>query len=253
MQNLSPKTLFTGQQLIYLAECGSTNTFAQELIIKNNATEGCVVLAGAQTQGKGQRGNTWESEPFQNLTFSLILTPSFLKARDQFLLNMAVSLAVLDAVTSFLPTGCTVKWPNDIYFNNRKLGGILIENSISGEFLQRSIIGIGLNINQEHFTVDTAVSFTQLTGRKYDLNLVLENLLEQLEKRYLQLRQQKTERIKFEYLQNLYKYQEKHFYLIDGKRQEAQIIGVDESGRLVVEVANELRYFGFKEIVFLPS
>ena len=91
-----PNTLFVGQQLLFIASCTSTNSEAQQLLIKNEATEGCTVVTHRQTQGRGQRGNSWEAEPGQNITLSVILSPSFLAARQQFYLNMAVSLAVLD-------------------------------------------------------------------------------------------------------------------------------------------------------------
>lgn len=250
MQNISPNTLFTGQQYIYFPVCNSTNTEASELLIKNRATEGCVVLAAAQMAGRGQRGNSWEAEPDRNLTFSLVLKPNFLPAQQQFFLNMAVSLGVLELLQSCGAGPAAVKWPNDVYAGDKKVAGILIENSVSGTRLQHSVIGIGLNVNQLAFQHERAASLAQLTGRQYDLGRLLERLLEFLEKRYLELRNGQFDRLRYAYLQHLYRYQEFHWYEVDGERRYGQIVGVDEHGRLAVQFHAGLEYFSFKEIKY---
>ena len=246
-----PNTLFVGQQLYYLPVCESTNSEAQQLLIKNNATEGCTVLTSEQTNGRGQRGNSWEAEPGKNITLSVILSPVFLPVRQQFYLNMAVSLAVLDLLHEYGVTNAQVKWPNDLYVKDKKLGGILIENTINSYSLQHSIIGIGLNINQVSFGVDTATSLAAVTRTSINLEGVTCRLLELLEKRYIELRSVRHAKLKYEYLQSLYRYQETHPFIVDGKRTEGCIAGVDEEGRLGVELDGELRFFGFKEIAFV--
>ncbi|ARS37536.1 biotin--[acetyl-CoA-carboxylase] ligase [Pontibacter actiniarum] len=243
-----PTTLFVGQQLLFIPACASTNSEAQQLLIKNEATEGCTVITHRQTQGRGQRGNTWEAAPGQNITLSVILSPSFLPVRQQFYLNMAVSLAVLDLLREQGLQQARVKWPNDLFFEDKKLGGILIENSINSHSLQHSIIGIGLNVNQLQFAYPTATSMANVCGRTFDLEKVTMRLLEHLEKRYLQLRGGHTARLKYEYLQVLYRYQEVHPFKIGQQQVQGQILGVDEDGRLAVEIERELRYFSFKEI-----
>ena len=252
MQNIAPKTLFTGQQLIYLPQCDSTNTIAHDLLIKNKATEGCVVITSAQTRGRGQRGNIWEAEPGKNITLSLVLKPSFVAIQKQFLLNIAVSLAVADLMIAFLPDQLLkIKWPNDLYYGNKKLGGILIENTISNISLQHSIIGIGLNINQLSFAHDQAVSLAQLTGKVYTLESVIEHLLICLEIRYLELKQGKTAKQKFEYLQILYRYQEEYNYRIADQIVKGKILGVAENGQLGLQIENKIKYFDFKEISYI--
>jgi len=252
LQNIAPKTLFTGQQLVYLPQCDSTNTIAHDLLIKNKATEGCVVITSAQTRGRGQRGNTWEAEPGKNITLSLILKPSFVAIQNQFLLNIAVSLAVADLAKAFLPHQLLkVKWPNDLYYGNKKLGGILIENTINNLFLQHSIVGIGLNINQLSFANEGAISFAQLTGKEYTLESVIEQLLTCLEVRYLELKQGKLAKQKFEYLQILYRYQEEYDYRIADKVVKGKILGIAENGKLGLQIENEIKYFDFKEISYM--
>ncbi|TXK51600.1 biotin--[acetyl-CoA-carboxylase] ligase [Pontibacter qinzhouensis] len=246
-----PNTLFMGQQQYFLPTCDSTNTEAQKLLNKNEATEGCVVLTAQQTKGRGQRGNNWEAEPGKNITLSVILSPSFLLVRQQFYLNMAVSLAVLDLVREQGLIQGQVKWPNDLYVQDRKLGGILIENTISNQKIQQSIVGIGLNINQTNFSSPTATSLAAILERELDLDSVVAQLMEYLEKRYLELRAGRLAKIKFDYLRALYRYQEPHLFVVNGEQVPGQIQGVDEEGKLAVEVAQELRFFGFKEIGFV--
>jgi BirA family biotin operon repressor/biotin-[acetyl-CoA-carboxylase] ligase len=159
--------------IITLDEARSTNTVLAEMC---DATHGTVVTARAQTAGRGQRGNTWESEPGKNLTFSLMLRPRNIAARRQFELSMAVSLGIVEALDKYLDASrLTIKWPNDIYYDNLKLAGILIENSLSAGGIDRSIVGVGLNVNQTRFVSDAPnpVSLSGICGHEFDLDTVL--------------------------------------------------------------------------------
>ncbi|WP_354579625.1 biotin--[acetyl-CoA-carboxylase] ligase [Hymenobacter sp. UYP22] len=253
MEALSPQTLFTGQQLVWLPECPSTNTEAQQLAVQNRATDGCCVITDKQTAGRGQRGNQWEAAAGENLTMSVVWKPAFLPASDQFLLSQAVALAVHDWLTQLLGPDpqLRVKWPNDIFFGSQKLGGILIENTLNGAKIQHSVVGIGLNINQQQFAVPTATSLAAITGRRYHLPALVARLLESLERRYLQLRSGRIGTLRTEYLRVLYRFQEEHDYEADGQRLRGQIVGVDEAGRLALALGNSLRYFDLKEIKYL--
>ncbi|GAB2857175.1 biotin--[acetyl-CoA-carboxylase] ligase [Hymenobacter ruber] len=247
---VTPKTLFTGQQLVWLPACPSTNSEAQNLIVQNRASEGCTVITDFQTAGRGQRGNQWVAAPAENLMLSVVWQPTFLATTEQFRLSQAVALAVHDWAATLLGPGpeLKVKWPNDLYYGNQKLGGILIENSLSGSKIQYSIIGVGLNINQQAFELPTATSFARLTGRAYDRAALAARLLECLERRYLQLRAGQVSTLRRDYLQALYRYQEIHPFIIDGQPVSGQIVGVEEDGRLAVAIGNELRRFGLQEI-----
>lgn len=255
MEALSPQTLFTGQQIVWLPECASTNSEAQALILKNSATDGCTVITDKQTAGRGQRGNRWEASPGENLTLSVIWQPTFLAPTDQFQLSQAVALAVLDWAKELLGPDerLRLKWPNDIYYGSQKLGGILIENTISGPKIQYSVVGIGINVNQQAFEVPTATSLAQLTGRVYSLKTVVARLLESLERRYLMLRAGRVAALRFDYLQALYRYQERHAYEVDGRAVKGQIVGVDETGRLAVEIDGQVRSFGLQEIKYINN
>jgi len=253
VEALSPQTLFTGRQVIWLPECASTNSEAQRLAGENRATDGCVVITDKQTAGRGQRGNQWEARPGENLTFSVVWRPTFLPAQDQFLLSQAVALAVHDWATTLLGTdqALRVKWPNDIFYGNQKLGGILIENTLSGTMIQNSIVGIGVNVNQREFEASTATSLANLTGRSYSLPSLAAHLLECLERRYLQLRAGRLSTIRYDYLHALYRYQESHSYEIEGRRVLGEIMGVDETGRLALALEGQLRHFDLKEIRYV--
>ncbi len=244
-------TLFMGQQLYFLPACDSTNSEAQQLLLKNEATEGCTVITAHQTAGRGQRGNTWEAEPGKNITLSVILLPKFLAVKHQFYLNMAISLGVLDLLQELGLVGAQLKWPNDLYFEDKKLGGILIENSINSLSLQHSIAGIGLNVNQRQFEIETATSLANVLNHNLNLEDVTKRLLELLEKRYIELKYGKTAKLKYDYLQVLYRYQEEHFFIVGNQKVKGQILGIGDDGRLAVEIDGELRYFAFKEIGFI--
>lgn len=133
--------------VVQLNSIDSTNSHAQGIIAKNGLLQEMVFNASAQLEGKGQAGNSWESEPCTNLTFSLALQPVYLKAENQFYLTQAISLGIIDFLNNN-EIKALIKWPNDILVDRKKITGILIENSIMGESLQSSVVGIGLNVNQ---------------------------------------------------------------------------------------------------------
>ena len=238
---VTPQTLFTGQQLLWLPTCASTNTEAQALIVQNRASDGCTIITDFQTAGRGQRGNQWEAAPAENLMLSVVWQPTFLAVAQQFYLSQAVALGVHDWATALLGPDpkLKLKWPNDLYYGDQKLGGILIENTLNGTKIQYSIIGIGLNINQQEFSVTTATSIGLLTGRPYVRATLAARLLECLERRYLQLRAGQVGLLRQAYLQTLYRYQEIHTFEIDGQRMSGQIVGVEEDGRLTVTIDSE--------------
>ncbi|MDE6301011.1 MAG: biotin--[acetyl-CoA-carboxylase] ligase [Muribaculaceae bacterium] len=152
------------------------STSSQMARMEGDLRHGDVVITYSQTAGRGQRGNSWESAPGMNLTFSMLLMPPDLLARDAWRMSMAVSVGIVHALSEF--TGCPVslKWPNDVYVGDMKLCGILIENSLRGEYVSRSVVGIGINVNQTEFLSDAPnpVSLRSATGREFDLDEVLD-------------------------------------------------------------------------------
>lgn len=253
MSKIYPKTLFVGQKIHYLPTCQSTNDEASALIARTDPAEGTLIRTDNQTAGRGQRGNQWEAKSGENLTVSVILKPTFLSASEQFWLNIAVSLGIYDTLQPLVGDALRIKWPNDLYVSDQKLGGILIENTLHGYSIAWSVVGIGLNVNQTEFSYPTATSLQQQTPlpNGYDLSGLLSRLCETLEQRYLQLRSGQRDILKTSYLQTLYRCQEEHLFESDGRRFRGVIIGVDETGRLAIADGDQVRYFGFKEVSFV--
>ncbi|HXB42327.1 MAG TPA: biotin--[acetyl-CoA-carboxylase] ligase [Bacteroidia bacterium] len=254
-------TLFTGRHIIELDEIPSTNTYAMGLLKQGNLTEGTLIKAIYQTEGRGQYGNNWQAEKGKNLTFSLVMQPLFLAAEKQFYLSKITSLAVLGMLTEFLPMSqydITIKWPNDVLVNGQKIAGILIENilpaSSGGNRLQNSIIGVGININQADFnlTKRAATSLGIILKKELDLTPVLERFCKHFEALYLSLKQNRLEQINKQYLPNLYQYNLPANYHAEGKNFGAKIIAVEENGLLVLETEEGEHFsFNFKEVEFL--
>jgi len=243
-------TLFMGKKLVYMPECHSTNTLALELSQKQDWSEGAVLITNHQTKGRGQQGNVWISEIGKNLTFSVVLKPTFLPIKDQFLLNMIASLAVKDVVQSKVAEKVSVKWPNDILIKDLKVCGILIENQIQGTTFTKSIIGIGMNINQKGFHQNRATSLTLQSGIEYCLQDLLEEVLSSLEKWYILLRQNGTHRVKNSYHASMYGINEIRNFRSDDGDFEGSIQGVDDYGRLVIKKGKEVLHFNTKEVQF---
>lgn len=254
MYKIQPNTLFTGKTLKYLSKCHSTNDIAAEMIQSGiNVFEGTVIITDNQTAGRGQRGNVWEASIGENLTFSVIFKPDFLKASDQFQLNVAVSLGVFDFLSEFIDENLSVKWSNDIYYEDKKMGGILIENTLQGYNIGYSVVGIGLNINQMDFGNLRATSLRKISQNplKYDLSEMLSKLSENLEKNYLKIKQGDYKSLKNRYLANMYRFKEYHYFKRNGQMFTGQIIGINEIGKLGIETEGMILYFDFKEVEFV--
>ncbi len=233
----------------------STNDQARALIKANTLNEGDVVFTYAQTAGRGQRGTHWIVEPGMNLTFSMVLFPQFLTAERQFFLNQIVTLGIVEALETSEPRGeWRIKWPNDLYHDHRKLGGILIENGLEGGRIDHAIIGIGLNINQANFTahLPNPVSLYQLFNRQYDLKMLMQAIIDAINGWYRTLQAQEWETIKKAYDGHLYLKDSWHtFTNADGGSFRGKLIGVESNGYLVIEAPSGVRHqMGFKEVKY---
>jgi BirA family transcriptional regulator, biotin operon repressor / biotin---[acetyl-CoA-carboxylase] ligase len=251
LYKIPASTLFLGKNLVFVPECHSTNSLALELCQQSCPPEGTLVITRQQTAGRGQRGNTWESAPGMNLTFSLILKPTFLGVKDQFLLSIITSLAICDHLTESYRIGAHIKWPNDILINEFKICGILIENQLMGDRFTNVVVGIGLNVNQREFDAPQATSLAIIDGKTHDLQMVLEGLLHACEVRYFQLREGKTRQLQADYLSSLYQLHKISTFRSGEEQFTGEISGVDEHGKLCVRVEGVERTFGVKEISFV--
>ena len=255
MQNNIFSGLFIGQNLITLQEVDSTNNFLKNILSNSKPLpEGTVIMAESQYAGRGQQQNGWHSESGKNLTFSLLLNPTFLAIANQFDLTRAVSLGVYDALNPLLGNALKIKWPNDIYYGDKKLGGMLIENLLQGSQIKQSVIGIGLNVNQVDFppNIPNPTSINQILQGDYDLLTILSEICNNIEAWYLKLKAGQTSHVRESYLNRLYWLNEDHNFKSDGRIFSGMLKNVKNNGLLVVRhnMDTELEY-NFKEIEFL--
>ena len=242
--------------LVHINETNSTNNYLQTLCARQQTEEFTTVVADFQTSGRGQRGNSWESAPGMNLTFSTVLYPSALKAREQFTLSMLIALSVYDTLSTYAE-GFSIKWPNDIYWKDKKICGILIENELEGTYLLRCIAGIGVNINQEHFVspAPNPVSLKQILGRETDKQEVLESILKRLFSYYIPLISQKPnikETIHSDYLNAQYRHKGMYPYRDENGEFKASLETIEPDGHLLLRDENGmLRKYAFKEVQYI--
>lgn len=246
-----------GKVLLHYESLNSTNQKALDLLAtKNKPSEGTIISTSNQVAGRGQSGSSWLSEKDKNLTISLILYPDFLPVRKQFLLSQAICLAVAGTVLHYLPNKkVKIKWPNDIYVNDQKIAGLLIQNSISAARLQSSVIGIGLNVNQDTFSkvIPNPTSFFLENQQTIDLDELLDTLGKNLEFRYLQLRRQDFDALEQDYLDCLYRFQKDAYYqkTSNGELFRGKIVALEPGGKLVIAHTNGQTAFNLKEIRFV--
>ena len=245
--------MIIGSRKIYYDKLSSTNTMAATLVKKGNIQEGTIVYAGFQYSGKGQKGNTWESEEGKNLLISIILYPISVKAENQFIISKVISLGISD----FLVQLCGqvfIKWPNDIYIGDDKIAGILIENSVIRDEIEHSVAGIGININQEIFTggAPNPTSLRLVTGKTHDTEQCLSMLATSIDARYKQLLYNKRSQINDDYFASLYRVGVWTEFNDNKGNFEGKIVAVTESGRLQIEDRRGRIYeYGFREVDFL--
>lgn len=249
-------TLFIGQNKVFLPETDSTNSYATTLLKNVNCMEGTVVYTNNQTKGKGQRGNSWMADSSMNITLSVILKPTFLPSKKSFYLSKITALAIHDVLTEILNSSqndIKIKWPNDILVNSKKIAGVLIENSVTDEYLNWSVIGIGLNVNQTQFReLTTATSLKSITHKEASVEGVAEKLYIYLEKWYLKLKQNKFAEINEAYLKDLLGINEVMKFKHNNVLFRGTIKGVSEQGLLQILMENNIeKSFEIKEISFV--
>jgi len=272
------ETLFIGRNIIFLPEVDSTNSYAINLLKNVNIAEGSVIYTGKQTKGRGQRGNEWYAEPESNLTVSIILKPAFLDLKKHFYLYQVAALACYDVMAELLgnshfdishtksdskysgdnseakavepsTNSIKIKWPNDILVNEKKIAGILIENNVFNNSINQSVIGIGINVNQNKFESNiNAISLKIISGKNYGLKDVLNLLCTRFEKHYLSLKNNNFQTISENYLKHFYKRDQWQDFEIDSKVQSMIVRGVSNNGLLFLENKNgDTKEFDVKE------
>jgi len=244
-----------GKKLIYMPTCHSTNAIAMEMLKNDNVENGLIIITNEQTAGKGQRGNEWLTEPYKNLTFSVVMNLSFIDPACVFNLNMAVCTSILEAIKDNVGSKWEyfkAKWPNDIYFQNQKVGGLLIESLLKANKSFWAIIGIGLNVNQTEFGRLNATSLKNICSTHFDLVELLETIVLELEQNTQFNIISDFESLKINYLQELYRFNQlSDFKMIDGEMFEGKIIGIDKVGKIAIEKEGEILYFDKQELKYL--
>lgn len=230
-------------KVVHIDETDSTNHW-----LKAHGEGTMVVVADFQTAGKGCGSNSWESERGQNLTFSMLIHPEALEAKAQFRITEVVSVALCNTLERYIYKEVDIKWPNDIYVGDQKICGILIENRLQGSVIKDSIIGIGLNVNQQAFLSDAPnpVSMWQLTGQETNREVLLEAFLQAFNEAW------ESETISKAYRQRLYRREGYHAFCDKGGRFEAKLRNVLNDGMLVLEDREgQRRNYAFKEIKYI--
>lgn len=237
-----------------LSATSSTNLYLKKLALKSKLDNYTIVVTEFQTLGKGQFQNKWRSESGKNLLFSVLCKIKNFNIAKQAFLNFAISLAVYNVLETYLPK-TNIKWPNDILSRQKKICGILIENSVKNGRVNHSIIGIGLNVNQIKFPLElpNATSLKKVLKKSFNRSKLLEELVFSIQKQLALIESKSFEELKFNYEKVLYKNRTPAMYKdIDGSQFIGKIIGVSNFGKLQIELENEtIREFAVKEVSFL--
>ena len=237
--------------MIILDSVDSTNNYAMGLIQKRETTNKIAIFAYEQTKGKGRRGKQWDSGKGENIMMSVIAQMQWLPVSRQFELSVAVALSCFDLFRKYIFSNLFIKWPNDIFINDSKAGGILIENLIKGKIWQWAVIGMGLNINQEHFdeSIFTATSLRKETEKNFEIIKLAEDLLELVLKRIEELKSGNFNKMLEEYNEHLFARGKWVKLKKGGQVFETKIIAVSSSGELITKDAEERRFL-FDEVEF---
>lgn len=246
--------LSNNRQILKFEEIESTNSYMKKLVREERPEEGSLVIADFQTVGRGQMGNSWFSSKGENLLFSLLIYPKTVKANEQFIISRIASLAIKNTLDQFTDD-IRIKWPNDIYWKDKKIAGILIENDLDGDRIDNSVIGIGININQEMFPLElpNPVSLRQITTSQHDKEYLLDIFMREFFLLYREMQNKGVTTIEDEYMLDLYRVNDYYWFEDSTGRFQAKIDNVLPSGHLVLKMfdTKEERKYAFKEVAFV--
>ncbi len=247
------KNLMITPKYYHFPIVNSTNSKAKKCYDESKAKEGSIIYCSKQQKGKGRGNNAWYSSENESLCFSVILEPLFLEASNYYQLHKLISISLIESLESFIPEKkLCIKWPNDIYFENKKLGGILINNTIKGSSISLSIIGVGLNINQEKFPEEliNPISLKNICGKNFSIDSILKKIGTAFFSNYSKFYKD-LHSFDSEYQQRLYKLGEKSIFIIKNKECTAFIRGVNEEGKILVEHETSIKAYAMDEVKML--
>ncbi|TAF44995.1 MAG: biotin--[acetyl-CoA-carboxylase] ligase [Sphingobacteriales bacterium] len=254
MQSNVFNTRFVGHSFVKLVKVDSTNNYLKNLLSNfEPLPQGTVIMADEQFAGRGQSNHKWLSQKGKNLTFSIFLMPNFLAVQQQFKLNQAITLGITDCLIKLLGNNCKIKWPNDIYFNADKIGGILIENTVRGHKISESVVGIGLNVNQKQFdsSLKNANSLAHILGVDFDLIGLLGDILKAIEIRYDMLEAGMISVLDKDFTQRLLGLNTLCQFSNRNEIFWASIVDVSETGLLILETETGQKWFNVKEVMMV--
>lgn len=241
---------------IHLPKVDSTNSYLRQMA-DDDTSDITVAYTDDQYAGRGQKGNSWECEPGKNLSFSILLHPLFVKPAEQFIISQAMALAVVNVLNGLDDTGkkrFTVKWPNDIYYDDWKISGTLIECDLQGKHIANCIIGTGLNVNQQEFLSDAPnpTSLIRIFGHEFNREQLLHSIVDDFCRRYAMIEDGQADAIRAAYRSLLYRRQGLHPYKDASGPFMAEIQDIEPSGHLILRTADgQIRRYEFKEVKFL--
>ena len=244
-------------KILHFDEINSTNVYLYDKISEKNDISDAVVVASHQSAGRGMDKNKWESEAGKNLLFSIALNVNFLEAENQFKISQAVSVAIIETLSQFIDNqGLYIKWPNDIYFGDKKLAGMLIQNNIEGRMMGISIIGIGLNVNQIEFSKDipNPISLKQISLKDFDLDELLDAMIVKIKSSVESLRSKENQdKINEKYILKSYRFGIWADYFYHNQVKSMIINGFDKYGRLLLHDKEGAEIVcDVKELQFFP-
>lgn len=239
--------------IIHLTEVTSTNSYLKDKLQSENVPEWTIVTSDFQSKGRGQQGNYWEAESGKNLLMSMVLYPHFLKNHQQFLVAKLIAVALCETFSAYA-SGFSIKWPNDIYWKDKKIAGTLIENEWLGDHIHHMIVGNGINLNQTVFVSDAPnpISLIQICGHKIDRNIFLAQFIERAKAHYEALTNLHTSELNETYQQHLYRHDGYYPYADKEGLFNARILKVGDDGYLyLTDEQNRIRTYCFKEVQFM--
>ena len=247
---MSHSSSLLGSHKIILSDVDSTNNFAAKLMNEGLGGHGSVIMAENQSNGRGQKGSIWQSEPKMNLLFSIILCSEQLSKIKPIYINWIVSISLVDFLRVY-DISAFIKWPNDIMIGEKKIAGILIENKYHGSELKRAIVGVGLNVNQNSFELSKATSMKIQTGITYPLEELLNDFVFSFRKNEYLLSIKHKNDLKNKYLECLFGLNKQRFFKVKSGKFEGEIVGVDDSGQLLIKSQGKQTAYQNKQIQFL--
>jgi len=240
-----------GNTFFHFNESTSTNNVAKQFAADGIAGHGTIIRSDWQSKGRGQETTSWESEPAKNLLCSLIFHPSRLLSQNIVYLNMAVCLSAIDVLSPYT-NDAAIKWPNDLYVGNKKIAGILIENTVQGNLIKQVIIGLGFNINQQHFlTTTNAISLSQVANYELDIGMFLKQWLNAISLRYTQFENGDFSQLWNQYHQYLYQLGNTCNFECNGEIIEGTVLGVNTDGLLRLKIDTSEQLFHVKQLKWL--